>query len=1405
MIDEGSPEMDLLQGIDRVIGGLHEAMAEIGRREKMTPNDQLSIDISGGDLNQFVTIPFRPYHSSERQTSAMMEAIGRVQQSKKEWLLGRRLDLMVTVVRGHGAHGRTVLRRLTDQRLAINLATGTFWAPVYEELQSEWRDLLHALVRSHRLKTFDYTFTVATVLARLNLPTPCTWEEALEAWRTVVEWEHPVMVLQGNDEGTDDDWCAWVSGDVSPDGWVFFRFRKRIYRVTATQRIYRDQDGRFCHVCGMSYYRSAEHQCVTMGGVRRYCPGSRRPYFRYRKEETHLKKNSIVIDPEPRNCMGRAVLKGLQRFGMEEDTKELYAWYHKVGMQDAWNQPCGFAALTRLQTNLAHVYNGPVKIHVFDEANRRITFVGMQKRDARPLYLNLDENHFELITSITGWVGRNYFCTMCHKGYSDKAHHQCTRTCQRCKNEEGIDHYTTHVDARIQCSVCLRPFWNQACSTAHRKIPNGSRYSTCMRWRRCPRCLQTVDLLLKDETLQTMAKAHPECDVRDCTVCKVKAVHTPTHQCYIQPIERPPDGEAMPFHLCFFDFEARCLDAHHVVNKVVALLVCHRCAHTIDQFRSRGCAFCGRERLHVFETVEAFALWFLGPDHRVLRLYTFLAHNFKGYDSYPLLEWLVGAGYLPNCIYQGAKVMMMTVEGLTFKDSFNFITSGLRKFPETFEFAAAKGYFPHFFNREENEDYVGPLPPLEDYGIEDMHPKERTALTTWWEEERRRTENVFDFQKELLAYCIQDVMVMAQGCLKFRDLYVTLFRVDPFQECVTLAGTCLTVLKKNYLQKNVLAVVPPLGYRHRDVQSIEAMEWLWSLGRRPRMRWRGHQDGEATILGAKVDGYDPINRTVYQYHGCIFHGCPRCFQQKRNRIYFPTGRTMEDLYDGTAARTRAMREAGYRVLEQWGHEWAVEREKHRPFPDWINDQTPILPREALMGGRTNAITLHATTESLLVDRIRYIDVVSLYPAVMWEEEFPVGHPELYFGDRLPPLAECRVGVLTGTWCGLVRCEVDPPRQLYFPVLPQIIRQKLMFSLCTACASTEPEAEEDEVPAVRVCNHDARQRRMKGVWTTVELKRALERGYVLHAVHEAWLYGVRSTTIFRDYLRENLRLKLEASGWPEQCTTEEERMAFLAEVLYHQGIALNPENIKKNEGKRTVAKGNLNTAWGKLCQNPFRAKTEYVTAPERLFELLHDDTLSVVKVLVLTDTMLQVRYERWRESVDFNRDGNVVVGSFVTAHGRLRLLDQLERLGDRVLYHDTDSIIYTTVGDQPEIPIGSRLGQWSDECGNPEENWIEEFVALGPKTYAYRTHKGKNVVKCKGISLTPLVTKDIHLKSLLGLLKGQKTSIAAHYPRKIVRDVENKQLVTRPLTKRLRMVYTKRVLQEDGIKTYPFGY
>ena len=42
----------------------------------------------------------------------------------------------------------------------------------------------------------------------------------------------------------------------------------------------------------------------------------------------------------------------------------------------------------------------------------------------------------------------------------------------------------------------------------------------------------------------------------------------------------------------------------------------------------------------------------------------------------------------------------------------------------------------------------------------------------------------------------------------------------------------------------------------------------------------GH-GGERYILGARVDGYHPESKTIFQFHGCFWHGCLQCYPDER--------------------------------------------------------------------------------------------------------------------------------------------------------------------------------------------------------------------------------------------------------------------------------------------------------------------------------------------------------------------------------------------------------------------------------------------------------------------------------------------------------------------------------------------
>jgi nucleoside-triphosphatase THEP1 len=93
---------------------------------------------------------------------------------------------------------------------------------------------------------------------------------------------------------------------------------------------------------------------------------------------------------------------------------------------------------------------------------------------------------------------------------------------------------------------------------------------------------------------------------------------------------------------------------------------------------------------------------------------------------------------------------------------------------------------------------------------------------------------------------------------------------------------------------------------------------------------------------------------------------------------------------------------------------------------------------------------------------------------------------------------------------------------------------------------------------------------------------------------------------------------------------------------------------------------------------------------------------------------------------------------VTAGALLRLYGYLDRLQERALYCDTDSVLYVQITDEePLITCADNLSDRVSELGPSE--YIQEFVSGGPKIYAYKiidktTGKDKTVCKVRGFTL-----------------------------------------------------------------------
>ncbi|KAJ8909929.1 hypothetical protein NQ315_005648 [Exocentrus adspersus] len=151
----------------------------------------------------------------------------------------------------------------------------------------------------------------------------------------------------------------------------------------------------------------------------------------------------------------------------------------------------------------------------------------------------------------------------------------------------------------------------------------------------------------------------------------------------------------------------------------------------------------------------------------------------------------------------------------------------LSKLPKAFELEDnyKKGYFPHLFNTSANQNYVGPLPHIEFYGPDTLKEDDRKKLIEW-HTELTNNNYVFDFQKEIVEYCISDVEILAAASLKFGQQMLETGNVCPFTEACTIASACNKVYRRNFLQPNTIGIIPKGGYRWGDNQSKIAIQWL---------------------------------------------------------------------------------------------------------------------------------------------------------------------------------------------------------------------------------------------------------------------------------------------------------------------------------------------------------------------------------------------------------------------------------------------------------------------------------------------------------------------------------------------------------------------------------------------------
>ncbi|KAL3099254.1 hypothetical protein niasHT_028201 [Heterodera trifolii] len=870
--------------------------------------------------------------------------------------------------------------------------------------------------------------------------------------------------------------------------------------------------------------------------------------------------------------------------------------------------------------------------------------------------------------------------------------------------------------------------------------------------------------------------------------------HAEKRSCFIKKVQIP--SEEQRYRIIVWDTETRLEQLEdegqrvHRVNFLSVRITCTDCCESTET-DDDNCEICCQndgalERAKEWseadgedQPVASFVEWVLRAWNKQYNTYIW-AHNASRFDGHFALNHLCKTARRPDVVMNGLKIFEFRVQHsrkhsmLIWRDSCLIMPIALAELKKTFNLDCDdKPFFPYAFNRKENYTLrMENLPDESEYEPGTMKADKYEKFKKWYNDNKKTP---FYLPDELRAYCLNDTEILLKALIKFRQILMNEitdgFDVVPIS--CTIASACMNIFKAQFMEDEQLAMVPELGYERNDRASVLAIKYL---------DWRAKSEGieiqhagngrEKRWKQFKLDGWIESQQRCIEVLGCYWHGCERCFKPDEQLI---DGKTCRELNDTTQDRLRQLREYDdhgrcLQVEEIWECEINDQLKKNERmkafFDDLSNERGPLDPRLAYCGGRTGPLRLFA--EPAEDEKISVFDIVSLYPWVNYDTDYPIGIPTIIH----PNADEMNVNWTKPEhlqYRGLYRVRVIPPRGLRIPVLPMKIDERLLFSCCHRCAALFRKC---VTRCSHKCTHSDQQRAFTGNFTHIELEKALELGYVVDRFWRAWHYAEWSDQIFKGYVRQFIRLKVESSGFPEGVETSEQKQHYIDEYRRIYGVDLDFGRIKKNPGLRFIAK------------------------------------------LMLNNAAIRVMYKPKKNFVVEHTSSNIVLSLWTTSRARLKLFDYMQQCyntpGAELLYTDTDSVIVRHKRNIVPVETGEFLGQMSEEYADYD---IETFACGGAKQYALKmVHKQtkaiKYVQKIRGITFDVNNSQALQFErfvhKVLNYGKKDEQNDAAVFNYKKIQPTKDSRIITRKQNKRYLPVCQKGIITEN-LDVLPFGY
>ena len=1118
----------------------------------------------------------------------------------------------------------------------------------------------------------------------------------------------------------------------------------------------------------------------------------------------------------------KLTLEGIRVYN-KKHLKNALELYDKVHVEK--NTPISFEQLTlfeaALNVNIVVIANLNQVAYPLPE---KLQDIDLEKPT---YYLLWHNNHFNAITNVSQYMGCNADNgeSWCHGCQSKKLEsgHECAvninaDVCRKC--------HTNHTNAsylKIVCTGCNISFFSQTCFDRHLA-------EICAVRRVCTGCNQMIDV----------NHLH-ECGKKYCSTCEMN-VPLGHHECYVK---QNRDKRSRAFlgkvkSLIFYDYETITNEANQHVPVRIHATRDWNGEVTKHSFRTND-EFCSWLFSNQNRGAYALAHNAKGYDVHFIKQYLYKTNLKFHCTDIGLKSIGVSVTDKHITLMDSCAFFMCALKKLPKTFKLNELKKGCwpyrfhklehTHFNDTYEnmgkvrwnslneagelqVADSVGFSAYYSARCSsalNElhskikgvkvEYTHPL--LELYDWSNMTKDDQKELVQFL---TSVSGQQFNLDIELDAYCASDVDILHRAWLKFRESFMEITRkmaenitaerdffypagkrpftgIDPTRY-LTIASLCLDIYRTLAMPKQSIA---QLNEDHVNF-SVGGLEWILFLEQQRKIVI----DREAHLPGINgtVDGFCSSTNTVYQYNGCFWHGCRKCFGL--DFVNNKTQKSMDQLNAEYETRCTTIRNAGYTVETIWECEWSKLKKAHVEIRNLIADNKERLRaphcsiRDSFCGGRTEVFDLFA--EAYTDDQgqewcIDYADFTSLYPSVQALCKYPIGHPvRLNGADEISKHGEFDID----KYFGFVYCKVQSNPDLRIPVLPEK-GEKLTF----------------------------RHGVLTGVWHTAELDLAIKRGYTVLDVYEIIHFPETSTDLWTSYIKTFFKTKTECDFREKANETPEELHVRKLQIIemYKNAevpVELEYDKLEANEPLKFVSKICLNSLWGKFAQRDNQLQTVvFKNDVIGFYKLMFSDVFEAVSECFLDEDTVEVKYKYRKDLIRGTPNTNIAVAATTTAHARTWWYSKLmEKVGpENAIYGDTDSLIYYHKKGQNPIESRAVLGGLTLET---EGHTIKKIVAMGPKSYSYIRSDGKVCLKNKGIRASAEAEKVACFENLERIVK---TAVANHRSHSLEEekltfstrqfrvDGTSKQIKTMLFDKKTGLHFDKRVIDFENVQAH----